>query len=118
MDGFNNNDTYETVENVSAPEKSSKVFAIISLVCGILGLLCSCCGWIGILVAVAGVVLGIISLNKEDARGMAIAGIVCGGIGLLIAVIVLILAASAGAALESMDPDSVREYFEQLENSL
>lgn len=135
MDGFDNNETVETVENVetidnstdsyasqtsysydSAPaESGSKVFGIISLVCGILGLLCSCCGWFGILLGVAAVVLGILSINKqEDAKGMAIAGIVCGGIGLLIAIIILI----AGSALSSVDPDSIQKYVEQLEDTL
>ena len=134
MDGFNN-DNVETVENVEtvdsstgsyqetssydttyAPEPNgSKVFAIISLVCGILAVLCMCCGWFGIILGVAAVVLGILSIKKEeDAKGMAIAGIVCGGIGLLVAVIVLITA----GAVSSMDPDAITDYVEQLENSL
>ncbi len=122
MDGFeNNNETVETVETTpvydtaTPAEGGSKVFAIISLVCGILAVLCMCCGWLGIILGVAAVVLGIISINKqEDAKGMAIAGIVCGGIGLLIAIIVLI----AGSALSSVDPDSIQQYVEQLEESL
>lgn len=132
MDGFDNNETVETVENVETidngtgsyqgasestttyaqAEGGSKVFGIISLVCGILSLLCSCCGWIGIILGVAAVVLGILSINKqEEAKGMAIAGIVCGGIGLLMAVIVLIFF----GALSSVDPDSITEYVERLE---
>ena len=128
-------ETIETVETVDAggsydaggytapnydstyaePKNDSKVFAIISLVCGILSLLCSCCGWLGILIAVAGVVLGIISIKKEeDAKGMAIAGIICGGIGLLIAIIVIV---SLGA-LSSADPESIKQYFENLEKSI
>ena len=53
--------------------------------------------------------------NKgEDAKGMAIAGIVCGGVGLLIGIIVLIM----GAALQSVDQNSVEQFVEQLEESL
>lgn len=130
MDGFDNNENIETVENVetidngsqttysydSAPaEGGSKVFGIISLVCGILGLICCCTGWFSIVLGVAAVVLGILSINKqEDAKGMAIAGIVCGGLGLLLAIIVLI---SVGA-LSSVDPDSIQNYVEQLEETL
>ncbi len=122
MDGFeNNNETVETVETTPVydttvtEEGGSKVFAIISLVCGILAVLCMCCGWLGIILGVAAVVLGILSINKqENAKGMAIAGIVCGGIGLLIAIIVLI----AGSALSGVDPDSIQQYVEQLEESL
>ena len=133
MDGFDNNKTVETVESVETidnnagsydsaydtttvqEEGGSKVFGIISLICGILAVLCMCCGWIGIILGVAAVVLGIISIKKqEDAKGMAIAGIVCGGIGLLIAIIILI----AGSALSSIDPDSIQQYVEQIEESL
>ena len=136
MGDFDNNESFETTEDTGAagssyyeqtplqsapdystsvePEKESKVFGIISLVCGILGLLCSCCGWFGILLTVAAVVLGIISLKKENAKGMAIAGIVCGGIGLLIAIIVIVMV----GALSSVDPDSIKEYVEQFENTL
>ena len=47
-------------------ENGSKPFAIASLVCGIVSLLCSCCGWLGIIISVAAVVLGIISINKKN----------------------------------------------------
>ena len=97
------------------PANDSKVFGIISLVCGIVSLLCSCCGWIGIILSVAAVVLGILSIKKEEnAKGMAIAGIVCGGVGLLIGIIVTIM----GAAVSSMDPDALTEYVERFEDSL
>ena len=96
-------------------EGGSKALAIASLVCGIVSLLCSCCGWLGIIVSVAAVVLGIISINKhEDGKGMAIAGIVCGGVGLIIGIVVVIM----GSALSSMDPDAITDYVEQLEESM
>ena len=110
--------TYDTTYDpnyAAGNEGGSKVFGIISLVCGILAVLCSCCGWFGIVLAVAAIVLGILSINKgEDAKGMAIAGIVCGGVGLLIGIIVIIM----GAALQSVDQDSVEQFVEQFENSL
>ena len=57
-------------------------YSIASLVCGILGLLCCCCGFFGLIVSAAGIVLGIVSIKKNcEGKGMAIAGIVCGGIG-------------------------------------
>ena len=66
-------------------QNNGKVFAIISLVCGILGLT-SCCYGVGALPAIAGVVCGIISRKKEEGlKGMAIAGIICGAIGIVIA---------------------------------
>ena len=137
--GFETTETVETVENVETidegagsstdysgytsgqttytePVNDSKVFAIISLVCGIVSLLCSCCGWLSIVVAVAAIVLGIISINKqENAKGMAIAGIVCGGVGLLVAVVFLIAGAAMGKAFTD-NPDSVEEILDQIQN--
>ena len=107
---------YDSTTTYSAPENGgSKVFGIISLVCGIVSLLCSCCGWIGIVLAVAAIVLGILSINKqEDAKGMAIAGIACGGVGLLIGIVIVII----GGAISSLDSNSVEDFVERIEDSL
>ena len=137
--GFETTETVETVENVETidegagtsteytdyassqtkyeePVNDSKVFAIISLVCGIVSLVCSCCGWLSIILAVAAIVLGIISINKqENAKGMAIAGIICGGVGLVIAVVLLIVGAAMGEAINA-NPDSVEDLIDRLEN--
>ena len=77
----------------------SMALAIVSLVCGIVSLLCCCCiPYIGILFSIAAVVCGIISLNKNlGGRGMAIAGIACGGVGLVLIIITIILGAVAGS---------------------
>ena len=78
-------DPYET-------KKGSKKFAIISLVCGILSIPCSMGICIGALLPVAAILLGLISFKKqENAFEMAIAGIICGGVGLLISFVVLII---------------------------
>ncbi len=91
----------------SAPEETPKKgsyigVAIASLVCGILSLLCcplaccgSCCGSPNVLLALAAIVLGIVTLVKTfEGRGMAIAGIICGGIALVGMIFALILPAS------------------------
>ena len=106
---------YDSTYTQPGSESGSKVFGIISLVCGILALLCSCCGWFGIILAVAAIVLGILSMNKqEDARGMAIAGIVCGGVGLLIGIVVIII----GGAISSLDSNTVEDFVERIEDTL
>ena len=140
MSEFDNNsfetvenvETVETVENVETIDSSSstagyttveetpsgdgsKVFAIISLVCGILSVICCCTGWIGIVLSVAAIVLGILSINKqEDAKGMAIAGIVCGAVGVLLALVILIM----GAAFSAADATDIEQYVEQFTDSL
>lgn len=64
--------------------------AIAALVCGIVSIVCcpiGCCGCFGgfnILVAIAAIVLGIIAIVKKFGnKGMAIAGIVCGGVAII-----------------------------------
>lgn len=112
-----------TAETPEAPvddsEKGPQGYSIASLVCGILGLLCCCCGWFGLIVSIAGIVLGVISLNKNcEGRGMAIAGIVCGGIGALVAVIAVIIAAATGGVADALnnigDMDQISDFIDSL----
>lgn len=96
-------------------EKGPQGYSIASLVCGILGLLCCCCGWIGLVISVAGIVLGIIALNKNcEGRGMAIAGIVCGGIGALVALTGVIVAAATGSITDAMNVDEIYDIIDSL----
>ncbi len=70
--------------------------AIASLVCGILSLICCCTGLFSAILAVAAVVLGIITLCfKYDGKGMAIAGISTGAVTLVILVLALILSGTS-----------------------
>ena len=95
----------------------SSVFAIISLVCGIVSVLCCCCGWLSIILGVGAIVLGIISLNNhEDGRGMAIAGIICGGIGTLMAVVIIILGGLMSSADVNGSDVMVNEVIERIED--
>ncbi len=78
-------DPYET-------NTGSKNFAIISLVAGILSIPCSVGICVGMIPSVAAIVLGLISFKKqENATGMAMAGIICGGVGIMISMVVLII---------------------------
>lgn len=114
-----NNTTNEDVapqNNADNSEKGPQGYSIASLVCGILGLFCCCCGWIGLIVSIAGVVLGVIALNKNcEGRGMAIAGIVCGGLGALVALIGVIVAAASGNLVEGLgDLDQISDFLDSL----
>lgn len=98
---------YYSVENMSEDNGYQGV-AIAALVCGIVSLVCcpsACCGCFGafnILVAIAAVVLGIIALVKKFAgKGMAIAGLVCGGIALLGMCTTLLLGSLGTSSLTS-----------------
>ena len=61
-----------------------KGFAIASLVLGILGIPL-CCFFVGFLPGLLGVIFGILGL-KSSAKGMAIAGIICGAVAIVIGV--------------------------------
>lgn len=75
--------------------------AVASMVMGILALLLSCCvPYLPILLALLAVVFGGISLAKKmGGKGMAIAGLVCGIIGLIPAVILIVTGAALFSAL-------------------
>ena len=82
----------------------SNGMAVASLVLGILSILFVWIPFIGLvswILAPIGLVLGLVALNKPYGKGMAIAGSICSGIGLLgcIGWVVLIgAAAAAGSA--------------------
>lgn len=99
-----------TYSSVAPEEKQSNVFAIISMIAGIVSILCCCFGVIGIVIAVAAVVLGIISIKKEEPKkGMAIAGIVCGGVGLILAVVIIAAGTAFMDTYMDMLPADVKE---------
>lgn len=74
---------------VQPEKKSTDVLAIISLVMGILSLLCCCMGF-GIIFGIAGIVLAGISIANRGAKGIAVGGLVTSIIGAVFSVIVII----------------------------
>ncbi len=89
--------TGPNISDVTSQANGNGGFAIASMVCGILSIVCCCLTWLGLVLAIAAVVLGIIALNgKYDGKGMAIAGIITGGIGIILWLIVVIAMGSAG----------------------
>ncbi len=84
--------------------------AIASLVCGILSLVCCCLSWFSFVLAVAAIVLGIITLVKKyDGKGMAIAGIVTAGIGIFI--FIICIGISAAMPYEEILDEIVNEMY-------
>ena len=75
-------------------QQKQQGFAIASMVCGILSVVCC----LGIFSGVPAVILGIMAMNKEKAdpvnfggRGMALAGVITGGLGSLLGLIWLVM---------------------------
>lgn len=68
----------------------SSGFGIASMVCGIIALI-TCCLWCTCIpLAVVSIVLGILQIQKGTAKGMAIAGIVCSAIALILFVVLTV----------------------------
>ncbi len=88
------------------PQRTTNGMAIASLVCSIAGVpLFFACG-IGVLTAIAGIVLGIVALNQvkqtgQDGRGMALAGVITGGAVIALGLLYWIVMFGIGVALNS-----------------
>lgn len=68
----------------------SSGFGIASMVCGIIALI-TCCVWCACVpLAVVSIVLGILQIQKGNAKGMAIAGIVCSAIALVLLLVLTV----------------------------
>lgn len=90
---YYSNDNQENINNQGGGNIG---FAIASLVCGILSMVCCCLTLFSALLAIAAVVLGVITLCfKYDGKGLAIAGIITGGLGLLIVIFAMLLGGSS-----------------------
>ena len=71
------------------PKKERKGLCIASMVLGIIALVFFCIWYVSIPCAILAIIFGILGL-KTATRGMAIAGLVTGSIGLAISVIVIV----------------------------
>ena len=127
-------ETVEPTEAAGAEDKvytvdedepeDSKILGILSLILGIVSVTFGCCGfcfcsgWFGVILSVSAVVLGIVSLAKrENAKGMAIAGIVCGAVGVLLSVIIAVKD-PVTYVFNSVDRDQIEEYVDRIDEIL
>lgn len=70
-------------------ENSKSNMGIYALLLGIAGLIFSCVSSFGILLDIAGIVVGIVGIVQKRKKGCAIAGIICGIIGLSLLMITI-----------------------------
>lgn len=76
----------------AAPQDKASGMAIASMICGILSILCCCAWYISLILAGVAIVLGIVNNTKHmGGKGMAIAGIVTGSVGIVLVVAFLLL---------------------------
>jgi hypothetical protein len=65
---------------------------LIGMVVGIISIPLACCAVLGLIAGIAGLVLGILGMRKVRAgaasnRGMALAGVICGSIGIALSIV-------------------------------
>ncbi|WP_202903400.1 DUF4190 domain-containing protein [Gemmata obscuriglobus] len=77
--------------------------AVTALVLGILSLPLCCCPLVGIATSIGAITTGSLGMKKTENKGMAVAGLVLGIIGLILAII----RAAAGVAMQ-MNPNKFR----------
>lgn len=91
----------------SEPEKKSNVKAILALVFGILSILISCCcTYLGIALGIAGIILAVVSKKDNGGKmsGMAVAGMICSILAIVISVgsIILVLTGAVDTGITEM----------------
>jgi predicted Zn finger-like uncharacterized protein len=89
------------------PAKENTTLSLVSMILGILSLLCSCPSFVSwcaaplpVVFAVAALVTGFLGM-KQGGKGFAIAGMCCGGGGILLTIIMIVANIFLGVALFS-----------------
>lgn len=99
---------YAPVEPPQQPS-GSPGFGIASLILGILSIPCCCVWYISGLFSILAIVFGIIAIKKKAGKGMGIAGIITGAIGLIFAIILMIFAVGLIS-----DPSFMQKYWDMI----
>ncbi len=89
------------------PKKDKKGFCIASLVLGIIALVFFCVWYVSIPCAILAIIFGILGI-KSTGKGMAIAGLITGSIGLVVSILMIVFIIIFGVAIglsESLDLD-------------
>lgn len=98
---FNNQAPVDPYNGSVPTPDGPKGKAIASMVLGICAVVGGCCiwSWLGLILGVIAVVLGALVLkNKEAGKGFAIAGLVCGIVGVVWSIVALIIVLALGEA--------------------
>lgn len=99
------------------PPPEPKGMAITALVLGILAIVFSLVPLLAFPLGALAIIFGIISIRRNVAKGMSIAGLITGSVGLLITVVVFIFTFMALQALNDAGEITL-EFGEEIERSL
>jgi hypothetical protein len=102
--------------------KGSNAMAVASLICGIVGLLMSCCWFISLPLSITSVVLGIIVLKKKkEGRTLAIIGIILGAATILLCILLVVFSAymySSNSGFMNYYKDFYNEIYNDVDTSI
>ncbi len=88
--------------NMNMNGDGNKGMAIAAMILGIVSIVLCCIWYISIIAGVVAIVLGIMYNKKNGKCGMSTAGILCGIIGMILAIALIVIAALGLAALGGM----------------
>ena len=92
---YQQNRNYQQGMDHNAKNGGEDGMAVASMVCGICALLVMCCiPYFTLVMAILGLVFGILSLKKKSGNGMALTGVITSGISLAFSVIGIFLGLS------------------------
>ncbi len=121
-DGFTQANTYQnTQQNLAQMHRqsteSASGFAIAGMICGILSIICCCAWYISGILGILGLVFSIMVIVRNlPGKGLAIAGVICAAIGLILAIGLLVFALSLDRGLSSVSPSEWRSLIDSIEN--
>ena len=75
-------------------KNGSNRYGLISMICGIVSVVTFCSWLICIPLAVISIIFGVLQMKKGEANGMAVAGIVCAVIALLLQLFLIVFSIS------------------------
>ena len=99
-------------KRVEEPKKEKKGFCITSMVLGIIALIFFCIWYISIPCGILAIIFGILGLKGIN-KGMAIAGLITGGIGLVVSSLIIMAIFTLGVVVgitDALDEIDYEEY--------
>jgi hypothetical protein len=74
------------------PPQQNNTIGLLGMIFGIVGIPAACCAFLGFLLGAAGIVLGVLGMKRVSEgtasnRGMALAGVICGAVAVVLSII-------------------------------
>ena len=82
---------------LTPPKDPKDTLALVGFCLGVTSLVICCIPFVPVFVAIAALILSIMGLQSKRLQGLAIAGIITGGLGLLFSVMIVIMILSTGS---------------------